>query len=225
VLDAGCGTGGMLDLYGAWPDAEATGLDFYPDALGFSRGRGHRRLAGGDLMLLPFRSCSFDVVSALDVIEHVPDDRRALQEISRVLRPGGILVASVPAYQFLWGPHDDALHHYRRYAGPRFTELVNGSGLRVEKQTYLLSALFPVAAAVRLAPRGRPAESPTAALPRVPAVLNRALIGFQAAELALARRLSLPFGLSLLAVARKPVPARVCRKAEEGRRAAVGAGH
>lgn len=207
ILDAGCGTGGMLDLYGGWPDVEATGLDFSPDALAFSRGRGHRRLVGADLMLLPFRSSSFDVVSALDVIEHVPEDRRAVEEISRVLRPGGILIASVPAYQFLWGPHDEALHHYRRYAGPQFSDLVQGTGLRMEKQTYLLSALFPVAAALRLSARGR--SNGAAALPRVPPLVNRALIGLQSAELALARRVSLPFGLSLLAVARKPVPARL----------------
>jgi SAM-dependent methyltransferase len=209
ILDAGCGTGGMLDLFRGWPDAEATGVDLSPEALRFSHGRGHRRLVGCDLTLLPFRSGSFDVVTALDVIEHVPDDVRAISEISRVLRPGGILVASVPAYAFLWGPHDEALHHQRRYDARQFQELVHAEGLRVEKQTYLLSALFPLAAAMRLATRGRKPESAAAGLPRVPRIVNQALIHFQAAELAIARRASLPFGLSVLAVARKPVPVPV----------------
>ncbi|HYO50366.1 MAG TPA: class I SAM-dependent methyltransferase, partial [Chloroflexia bacterium] len=71
ILDAGCGTGGMLDLYRSWPDAEATGADLSPEALRFSHERGHNRLVGADLTRLPFRSNSFDVVSALDVIEHV----------------------------------------------------------------------------------------------------------------------------------------------------------
>jgi SAM-dependent methyltransferase len=223
ILDAGCGTGGMLDLYRTWHDAAATGVDLSPEALHFCRERAHHRVAAADLTLLPFRSGSFDVVTALDVLEHVRDDHRAIGEISRVLRPGGILVASVPAYQFLWGPHDEALHHYRRYAGGEFRELVNSTGLRVEKQTYLLTALFPVAAAARLAARGRETPAGGASLPKVPPILNRALIGFQAAELALARTCGLPFGLSVLAVARKPIPARATlHPAEEGKPVPVG---
>jgi len=224
ILDAGCGTGGMLDFLGQWPDAEVTGVDFSPEALRFSKERGHPRLAGADLMLLPFRSGAFDVVTALDVIEHVPDDGRALSEISRVLRPGGILVASVPAYQFLWGPHDEALHHHRRYVSKEFAALMHSSGLRVEKQTYLLSALFPLAAVARLATRGRKPESAEAGVPRVPGFINQALIHFQAAELALARHASLPFGLSVLIVARKPVPARAHLTAAEEGVWAVGVG-
>ncbi len=205
VLDAGCGTGGLLDLLSRSPDFQVTGLDLSPDSLRFTRERGHRRLVGADLTLLPFRTASFDVVTALDVIEHVPDDARAVEEIARVLRPGGILVASVPAYRFLWGPHDEALHHQRRYHGPEFRDLLQAGGLRVEKQTHLLTALFPLAVAARLAARRRSGED-AAALPSVPPAVNRALIGLQAAETGLARVVSLPFGLSILAVARKPVP-------------------
>jgi SAM-dependent methyltransferase len=221
ILDAGCGTGAMLDLFRGWPDAQVTGVDLAPEALSFSRGRGHRRLAGADLTLLPFRSGAFDVVTALDVIEHVPSDEGAVAEISRVLRPGGILVATVPAYQFLWGPHDEALHHQRRYDLNQFRELIHGSGLRVEKETYLLAGLFPLAAAMRMATRNRkPAQEGSAALPQFPAFINQALIGVQAAELEVARRASLPFGLTVLVVARKPVPARVhVAPVEEGRAA------
>ena len=223
ILDAGCGTGGMLEVLRKWPEVEVTGVDLSPEALRFSHERGHPRLVGCDLTLLPFRTASFDVVTALDVIEHVPDDARAVSEISRVLRPGGILVASVPAYAFLWGAHDEALHHQRRYDTGQFQKLVHAAGLRVEKQTYLLAALFPVAAAMRLAARGRKPGSAEAGLPRVPRLINQALIHFQAAELAIARRASLPFGLSVLAVARKPVPARVpLVSVEDGVPVAVG---
>lgn len=209
ILDAGCGTGGMLDLYRTWADTSAVGIDLSPDALGFSHGRGHERLAGGDLTLLPFRSGSFDVVTALDVIEHVPDDARALAEISRVLRPGGILVATVPAYQFLWGPHDVALHHQRRYSSAQFRNLIQSGGLQVERHSHLLAALFPLAAAMRLLGRNKKGNETSATLPRVPPLMNRALIAFQGAELELARRMPLPFGLTIMVVARKPVPARV----------------
>jgi len=206
ILDAGCGTGGMLDLYRTWPDVEAVGVDLSPEALRFSRERGHRRLVGGDLAYLPFPDDAFDVVSALDVIEHTPDDGRAVAEIRRVLRPGGILVASVPAYQFLWGPHDVALHHHRRYGGREFAALLREAGLLVEKQTHLVTALFPLAAGSRLLTRGRAADGGAARLPAVPGSVNRLLIGLHAAETAVARRASLPFGLGILAVARKPVP-------------------
>lgn len=216
ILDAGCGTGAMLDVYKQWPDAIAAGVDLSPHALGFTHSRGHHRLVGADLTCLPFKTGTFDVVSALDVIEHVPNDSGAIAEICRVLRPGGILVASVPAYQFLWGPHDEALHHCRRYTAPQFRDAIHQSGLRVEKLTYLLTLLFPVAVAVRLASRGKKGTTAAAVLPRVPPWLNRALIGVQDAELGLARAASLPFGLGMLAVARKPVPAKVLSPAEEG---------
>ena len=221
ILDAGCGTGGMLDLYRSWPDAEAIGLDFSPSALGFSHNRGHERLVGGDLTALPFRTATFDVITALDVLEHVPDDARAAAEISRVLKPGGILVATVPAYQFLWAPHDEALHHQRRYDGPQFRSLLQGAGLQIERLTFLLSALFPLAAASRMVQRGKSGES--AGLPKVPGFVNQALIAFQAAELAVARKASLPFGLTVLAVGRKPVPVRAfLSPAEEGVPVRVG---
>ncbi len=211
ILDAGCGTGGMLDLLEKWPGARCIGLDVSADALEFSRGREQRRLIAGDLTQLPLADHAFEVVTALDVLEHVGDDNRAAAEIFRVLRPGGILVASVPAYRFLWGPHDEALHHQRRYGGAEFQRLLTGAGFRVEKQTFLLSLLFPAAAVARLASRRRPkdAEGGSAALPMLPGPINRALIGLQALELSVARRLSLPFGLSILAVARKPEPIHV----------------
>jgi SAM-dependent methyltransferase len=225
ILDAGCGTGGMLDLYRGWSDAVCVGTDLSAKALEYCRSRGHCSLTVSDITAMPFRAGSFDAVSALDVIEHVRDDERAIGEMARVLRPGGILVASVPAYSFLWGPHDEALHHCRRYEATGFRELIHRSGLRVEKQTYLLTALFPLAAAGRLAARHRPTCEGGAQVPRVPSLVNQGLIGLMNLELAVARRVSLPFGLTVLAVARKPVPLRVpLAAAEEGRAAAAAVG-
>lgn len=212
ILDAGCGTGAMLDLFRRWPGVEVTGMDISPEALRFTRSRGHEGLVEGDLASLPFASESFDVVTSLDVIEHVQDDRRAVAEISRVLRPGGVMVATVPAFQFLWSRHDDANQHHRRYTAQEFRALLKGSGLRLEWQTYLLFALFPVAAAVRLARAHQhfddPNECPALDVPRVPRLVNWALVRFLELELALARRVSLPVGLTVLTVARKePVAA------------------
>jgi SAM-dependent methyltransferase len=184
--------------------AHVYGMDVSWDALAFSRGRGERGLAQGDLTALPFRSESFDLVTALDVVEHVEDDGKALHEICRILRPGGLFLMSVPAYSFLWSSHDDALHHKRRYTAGMLAPRLRAAGLSPQKITYLLAFLFPVIALFRLADRLRPAGRPASAhLVPLPAVVNRLLIGLQAAELALARRLGLPFGVSLFCVARK----------------------
>lgn len=211
VLDAGCGTGAMLELFGTWPNVEASGTDSSPDALAYTRSRGHHRVVLGDLQQLPFESETFDVVTALDVIEHVEDDAHAVAELKRVLKPLGVLVATVPAYQFLWSPHDEALHHKRRYDAGSFRALLAGAGLDVERQTYRLCLLFPLAVAARLLSaaarrpsRGDPQNAAETNVPRVPKLLNWALIKLHLVELAVARRVGLPFGLSILAVGRKP---------------------
>ena len=203
ILDAGCGTGALLEALRRLPDFEAVGLDFSEAALDFCRERGYGRLVRGDLEAMPFTGAQFDAVTALDVIEHVPDDIAAAREIARVLKPGGILVASVPAYPFLWSNHDVALHHRRRYYRAGMVRLLEGAGLRIEKSTYLLTALFPLAAAQRLAARMvRPAAE--AGLPPVPQWLNRFLVALQNAELSISRRVNLPWGLTIMVVARKP---------------------
>src|SRR5262249_42972179 len=150
ILDAGCGTGALLEALRADPANRAVGLDFSEAALQFCRERGYDRLVRGDLTVLPFPDARFDVITALDVIEHLDDDAGAAREIARVLKPGGILVASVPAYRFLWSGHDIALHHRRRYQMSEMTGLLRSAGLAIEKSTYLLTALFPLAAAQRL---------------------------------------------------------------------------
>jgi SAM-dependent methyltransferase len=204
ILDAGCGTGALMSLLSAQGNAQVFGMDLVWDALAFSRGRGVRGLVQGDLTALPFRTASFDVVTALDVVEHVEQDVTALTEIGRVLRPGGVLVMSVPAYAFLWSSHDTALHHKRRYTAGMLAPRLKAAGLSTAKMTYLLALLLPVIALFRLVDRLRPGERPARAhLVPVPPVLNRLLIRLQRAELSLARRFGLPFGVSLFCVAQK----------------------
>src|SRR5688572_18311517 len=120
LLDLGCGTGANLSMLrdasraGGW----VTALEFSPHALQFARdhlGADQISLTQADALHLPFADGSFDVVTMFDVLEHLSDDSRALNEVHRVLRPGGALVLSVPAYQKLWSAHDEALHHFRRY--------------------------------------------------------------------------------------------------------------
>jgi len=207
VLDAGCGTGALLDHLERWPDVEVYGLDFSGQALAYTRQRGHCRLVQGDLTCLPFPDGTFDVITALDVVEHIREDEGALREVNRVLRPGGVFLVSVPAFRFLWGPHDAALRHFRRYTAGEIAALMRRTGFRVSKLTYLLALLFPAFVAQRLLTKLRPnAENPQAQLIRVGKLLNRFLIGLQGLELAVARRLSLPFGATVFCVAQKPFP-------------------
>jgi SAM-dependent methyltransferase len=204
ILDAGCGTGALLDGLNRIPGALVFGADIAREALAFSAGRGHRRLAQTDLTALPFADNSFEIVTALDVVEHVEDDVGALREIARVLRPGGVLLMSVPAYRFLWSSHDVALHHKRRYTTHSMEPRLRKAGLTPVKLTYLLAFLFPAIALYRLADRLRqPRGEPKAHLVAIPSVINRFLIALQEAELSLARRINLPFGVTLFCVARK----------------------
>src|SRR5437773_3231861 len=113
LLDAGCGSGRMMDELA--DHASVSGLDSNPRAVALARSRGHARVRLGRVEEMPYRDGSFDVVTCLDVLEHTRDDVHSLSELRRVTRAGGHLVVTVPAYRFLWSTHDVANQHYRRY--------------------------------------------------------------------------------------------------------------
>lgn len=221
LLDIGCGTGANLHLLstaaatGSGKQGRVTALDYSPLALQFARDH----LAGlpvdllrGDATRLPFPDAHFDVVTMLDVLEHVEDDGAALQEIQRVLKPGGAFVLSVPAYQKLWSAHDEALHHFRRYEFRGLQKVLTAGGLRVWRMSFAMSLMPPVAWFWRrfilpFAPR-RPQNatrhSEGAVLPPVPGLANRALIEYLKTEGRVLKHRPLNFGTSLVAVAVKP---------------------
>jgi len=150
ILDAGCGSGRTLEELADY--GTVAGLELNPDAAQVARGRGFE-VEVGRLEELPWPSHTFELITCLDVIEHVPDDRAALRELRRVSRPGGWLLATVPAYQALWSYHDEANHHYRRYGRATLRAAVADAGWRLERMTSFNTLLFPPAAVVRLAQR------------------------------------------------------------------------
>src|SRR5436305_11776031 len=151
ILDAGCGSGRTLQELLAY--GTVAGLELNPDAAEVARSRGFGEVNVGRLEELPWSSDSFDLITCLDVIEHVPDDRAALRELRRVSTTGGWLLATVPAYQVLWSYHDVANHHYRRYQRATLRAAAMDAGWRLERMTSFNTLLFAPAAVVRLAKR------------------------------------------------------------------------
>lgn len=201
ILDLGCGTGAVLQELAQI--GSAAGLDMSPIALGFCRERGLSNLVIGRGERIPMRDACFDAVIALDVFEHIEDDAAAYREVARVLKPGGILVLSVPAFKSLWGPHDVALLHFRRYRLSEVRARLRKAGLEPRRLSYAIFLLFPLVALIRFFEKRKQGEA-KASLPKLPNWLNRALIALQAAEAALVTLLPLPWGSSVVGLARKP---------------------
>jgi len=205
ILDVGCGGGATLVEVS--PVGTAIGVDRSAEALRLSRSRGDFPLIRGDAERLPLADRSVDVVTALDVLEHIRDDRAAVAEVARVVRPGGLVIVTVPAYRWLWSEHDEALEHVRRYRAGEVRRLLQGAGLRMLTLSYCITLLLLPIFAFRLMQRlFGPAEPgrPKTALRPLPSLPNRLLIGLLRLETAWLLRVPLPFGVSVVAVARKP---------------------
>lgn len=205
ILDLGCGPGNLLDYL--VPHGDTFGSDFSQDALNFCAGRGFHRLFRADFHSLPLRDACFDLITCIDVLEHLSDDRRAIAELVRVLRPGGTLVVSVPAFMFLWGDHDTMYGHHRRYTTGEVRERFEAAGLRVHKLSYFeplfLLPLFFYRNAKKLFARGAALEQRDDFV-KLPAAVNSGLCTMIAAERFPLRYFDFPFGVTLLAVASKP---------------------
>jgi SAM-dependent methyltransferase len=203
VLDAGCGTGGTMKELAAACDI--CGCDASPHALAFCRQRGFANVAAGDVVALPYADHTFRAVISCDVLEHLPDDRAGLREMVRVLQPGGVIIATVPAHRFLWSEHDEALAHRRRYSARELRRNLEEAGLVVVKLSPVVVAAFAPILAFRLAQRLRPKlpDEPRTDLRVLPPWLNNLLIGALRLENWLLRFINLPVGTSLVVVARK----------------------
>jgi SAM-dependent methyltransferase len=200
ILDVGCGTGANLEMLARFGEAE--GMDVSPDALAFCRERGLENVRLGAAERLPYEDGSFDLVTALDVVEHLDDDMAGLREMHRVLKPGGRAMLFVPAFMFLWGVQDDISHHRRRYTLAGLRRTVREAGFEVERATYANLSFFGPILLGRLLMRAtglRPASENNINVSALNGVLGRIL----GAESGLLRRLNFPFGVSAICVARR----------------------
>lgn len=199
VLDVGCGTGGVLQMLEGL-GAEAEGVDVSQAALEYCRHK-NLKVTLGDGAKLPYPDSVFDLVISSDVLEHIENDVTAVAEIKRVLKPGGVLIATVPAHQKLFSYHDVALHHARRYSKKQFIDLLAKSFPEVNV-TWIHSALLIPAAVQRVIFRyiGKKDSDVKMNNP----IINRILSIWYVVEFSIYRIFKrLPFGLSLIGAARK----------------------
>ena len=200
ILDVGCGTGAILKRLGS-PDRNF-GIDLAPEAISFCRQRGLNNVRQGDIHALPFPDASFDAVICSSVLYHqwVSDVDGAVREMHRVLQPGGTLVINVPAFSFLHSAHDEAVMTARRFRKREIRELLQGQNFKIRRLTYWTTFLFPLAVAARTlggSKMGRDFEVNKTSLS------NRVFGRIMTIELKLLKTISFPFGVALLAVARK----------------------
>ncbi len=204
LLDVGCGTGyTLLWLKERLRAREAFGIDASLHATRFWRLRGIDSAAIASAAALPFDSDSFDLVTCFDVIYQFAheDARRALAEMQRVLRPGGLLLIREPAYEWLRGSHDVAVATRHRFTRARLARLLAAEGFIARRATYANSLLFPAAAGHRLVSRLR--DGRASDVKPVPAWMNRVMLAALRLEARLLDHFNFPFGLSVVMLAEK----------------------
>ncbi len=202
ILDAGCGSGrNMVELarFGS-----VTGVELSEASVEIARSRDAGEVVAGSVLEMPFAESSFDLAVSLDVIEHLEDDLGALRELRRTVAPGGALLVTVPAYQWLWSGHDEINHHHRRYTRRALQRVAEQAGWKQTRTTYFNSLLLPMAIVLRVLERFNTKTTESSLdlwIPPAPAnwLLERPLV-LESALISRGGRI--PAGLSLLAVFR-----------------------
>jgi SAM-dependent methyltransferase len=211
ILDVGGGAGNMahhLAHYG-----EVIGIDYNARPLAVASQRALTACQGiGES--LPFPDDVFDLVALLDTVEHIENEMDVLAECRRVLKPGGKVLITVPAYMWLWSYNDEINNHKRRYTAAGLRQKLEVCGFRVRRITYNNFFLLPLVAGIRLLRPEQPKlDSPhltekedvyQVEMEPIPEPVNSILHGVGWLEAELIERVDLPFGVSVLCVAEKP---------------------
>ena len=201
ILELGAGTGHNLAMLSRFGEVEASELDPIARNLASERlGKPVLEAALPDLSMFP--AGAYDLIALLDVLEHVPDDKGSMKAIFDLLKPGGALLLTVPINPWMWTAHDVAHHHHRRYRKGEIAKLAEEAGYEVELNSPFNSLLFPPIAAVRLVGKLTGKDDSDDAMPSP--FVNKTLDTVFGLERSLIGRVSMPFGVSLVAVLRRP---------------------
>lgn len=204
LLDAGCGTGGNLELLARYGTVK--GLEYDENAIHLARSRGVGEIFQASFPdQIPLHGEKFDLVVLLDVLEHIEDDVETLRVLGGLLDKDGRLLLTVPAFPFLWSKHDDLHHHKRRYTAHTLTQAIEAAGLKVHYCSYFNLWLFPVVALVRVVQKWFPPKDCDGELSVPPRWVNTLLEKLFGSERFLLGRIRLPFGVSLIALAQPSV--------------------
>jgi SAM-dependent methyltransferase len=205
VLDAGCGTGKWLQLLKTSCQLNETGIDYHPLALELAKKRGHMNLCQGDINQKIFPDATFDLITSFDVICNSNiNDSKVVKNLSLYLKTGGYLLLTVPAYQFLLSKHDAVVHQTKRYRRIQLKQLMESNGFGIVKLSYCVSLLFPPALIKRMIGNLSPATDAEHNELKMPAPrINKLLLFVMRIENFLLRYMAMPFGLSVMVLAKK----------------------
>ena len=197
VLSVGCGTGAELEHIGQY--AHVTGLDIDKEVISFCKSKG-LSVIEGDILDTKLPEQSFDIVVAMDVLEHIKDDYGALAQLARVLKKDGLLLVTVPAFEWLWSSFDEEgeFPHVRRYTKKTLLDLLHSQSLQISKMSYYNFFLFPFAYLARMSDQSFVSQMQP--MPRWKNSLLRSLFAFEKYFLPW---INFPFGVSLVAVCKK----------------------
>lgn len=198
ILNVGCGTGGTL------PSLEKFGtvqnVDVSDDAINYMKKLGYKVQKVNGIEL-PYKDKSFSIVGAFDVLEHIDNDTDALREWSRVLKPGGRVVLTVPAYMWLWSDHDVSLHHFRRHTKKSIHQKAKAAGLKPVKISYAIVFSLPLVSGFRVLNKllRRKTDSETSYVD-IPEWTNNLFSRFLSSEAVGHKYISFPLGTSVIAI-------------------------
>lgn len=205
ALDVGCGTGKLLKEMKQWKRWQRViGMDGADEALKYCLERGITDCIKANFeSKLPLADDSVDLITSLDVVEHVKKDQQLLREFSRVLKPGGLVIVTVPAHQWLWTYWDDILGHKRRYTTDEMKDRFIKAKLEIIKVSYFYSYLLPIALVFRYVKRVFPGLKGRSDFVRLPEVINKLLLWLSRIETEVVSKQQIPTGLSVVCVGRR----------------------
>lgn len=200
IVDIGCGAGGMIDLLGYY--GTVTGVDKNKHIVHHNKKNG-RKVYCGNLDKLNFSDNSFELVTLLEVLEHVNDDMKGLKEVYRILKPEGIFFISVPAFPILWSSHDYASHHKRRYTKKELEMKLLKSGFDILNISFFDSFLFPIIVIYRFWANLIGKDKFKSNFINYPPFINSFLKVIFCSEAFFLEKFNFPLGVSLLAIVKK----------------------